>query len=63
MGATVLVGWAGIGAFLGHRKKTDDWRDAPTQDWKPSAGDLTWQVSPKLSREGHGAGLRLRLTW
>ena len=44
-------------------KKTDQWTDAPMQDWKPSARDLTWQVSPTLSRGGRGAGLRLRLTW
>ncbi len=30
---------------------------------KPSARDLTWQVSPTLSRGGRGADLRLQLTW
>ena len=58
-----LAVWGGIGAWIGSRKKTDHWKDARMEDWMASGRALTWQVSPTLSRGGHGAGLRLRLTW
>ena len=58
-----LAVWGGIGAWIGSGKKTDHWKDARMEDWMASGRALTWQVSPTLSRGGHGAGLRLRLTW
>ncbi len=63
LSAVALGFYGGLGAFIGHRKKTDHWTDAWMQDWKPPAADLTWQVSPTLSRGARGAGLRLQLTW
>lgn len=62
--AAVSVGvYSGLGAIIGHRKKTDDWSDAPREDWKPRESAVSFRVSPILSREARGAGLRLRLTW
>lgn len=63
LAALTLASSSGIGAWIGHTKKTTDWADVPMPSAKLSAGDLTWQVSPALSRDGHGGGLRLRLTW
>ena len=53
-----LAVWGGIGAWIGSGKKTDHWKDARMEDWMASGRALTWQVSPTLSRGGHGAGLR-----
>lgn len=55
--------YGGIGAFIGHRRKTVDWSDAALQDWQPAPSALSWRVSPTLSHEARGAGLRLQLSW
>ncbi len=62
IGAFFIAGMGLTGAWVGHRKTTDVWSDAPAPS-RQSAGDLTWRVSPILTREGHGAGLRVGLTW
>ena len=63
LSAVVIGFYAGLGAWIGHRKKTHDWADALMEDWKPSAHERTWNVTPTLSGEARGAGLRLHVTW
>lgn len=63
VGAAALGIYGGGGAWLGHRKKSDVWSEAPIPEGKQAASDLGWQVSPTLSPQSHGAGLRVRLSF